>query len=99
MVQIKVLVVDDSAFMRKVISDIINSDPVMQVVATARDGMDAVQKVHAYHPDVVTMDVEMPRMDGLSALEEIMKTHPVPVIMISSLTQTGGRTPPFVPYR
>jgi two-component system chemotaxis response regulator CheB len=89
MVQIKVLVVDDSAFMRKVISDIINSDPVMQVVATARDGMDAVQKVHAYHPDVVTMDVEMPRMDGLSALEEIMKTHPVPVIMISSLTQTG----------
>lgn len=87
--QIKVLVVDDSAFMRKVISDIINSDPAMQVVATARDGMDAIKKVHQLHPDVVTMDVEMPHMDGLSALEKIMKSHPVPVVMISSLTQAG----------
>ena len=86
---IRVLVVDDSAFMRKVISDIVNNDPHLEVVGKARDGQDALKKVVELNPDVVTMDVEMPSLDGLSALKEIMKTHPVPVIMISSLTKQG----------
>ena len=87
---IRVLVVDDSAFMRKVISDIVNNDPHLEVVGKARDGGDALKKIAELNPDVVTMDIEMPSLDGLSALKEIMKTHPVPVIMISSLTQKGA---------
>lgn len=90
MAQIRVLVVDDSAFMRKVIGDIIESDPELHVVARAYNGLDALKKVHEFHPDVVTMDVEMPGMDGISALQEIMRTEPVPVIMISSLTAKGA---------
>ncbi|QGT99187.1 Chemotaxis response regulator protein-glutamate methylesterase CheB [Candidatus Syntrophocurvum alkaliphilum] len=88
--KIKVLVVDDSAFMRKVISDIINSYPDMEVIEKARDGNDALQKIETFSPDVVTMDVEMPKLDGLSALKNIMDTNPVPVIMLSSLTQNGA---------
>lgn len=90
MASIRVLVVDDSAFMRKVISDIVNQDPHLEVVGTARDGQDALQKIQGLKPDVVTMDVEMPRMDGLAALEQLMKTNPVLVIMISSLTKQGA---------
>ena len=90
MASIRVLVVDDSAFMRKVISDIVNQDPHLEVVGTARDGQDALQKIQGLKPDVVTMDVEMPGMDGLAALEQLMKTNPVPVIMISSLTKQGA---------
>jgi len=90
MTAIRVLVVDDSAFMRKVISDIVNQDPHLEVVGTARDGQDALQKIQGLKPDVVTMDVEMPGMDGLAALEQLMKTNPVPVIMISSLTKQGA---------
>ncbi len=90
MEEIKVLVVDDSAFMRKVISDIINAQPDMKVVATARNGQDALFKVKAARPDVITMDVEMPVMDGLQALEKIMNETPLPVVMLSSLTQKGA---------
>ncbi len=88
---IKVLVVDDSAFMRKTLSMILNEPPDIQVVDTARDGIEAIDKVKQLKPDVVTLDIEMPRMDGLQALQHIMQHHPVPVIMVSSLTQEGAR--------
>ena len=87
--QIKVLVVDDSAFMRKVISDILEEDPRIKVIAKARDGIDAVEKVLKLSPDVITLDVEMPRMDGIAALKEIMRLKPRPVVMVSSLTRKG----------
>jgi two-component system chemotaxis response regulator CheB len=86
---IKVLIVDDSAFMRKVIADIVNSDPSLEVIGKARDGRDALREIEELDPDVVTMDVEMPGLDGLSALQEIMKTRPLPVIMLSSVTRNG----------
>jgi len=86
-----VLVVDDSAFMRKVISDIINSDPMLQVAGTAKNGKEALLKINLHRPDVVTMDIEMPEMDGLAALETIMTNNPLPVVMLSNLTQLGAR--------
>ncbi len=90
--KIRVLVVDDSAFMRKVISDILGSDSNIEVVATARNGEESLKKIDELQPDVVTMDIEMPVMDGLSTLKEIMKSpRPVPVIMLSSLTQQGAK--------
>jgi len=85
--QIKVLVVDDSAFMRKVISDLLEEDPPIKVIDRARNGKEAVEKVIKLQPDVVTLDVEMPQMDGLAALREIMRLKPTPVIMVSSLTR------------
>lgn len=88
--KIKVLIVDDSALMRKMLGDILSSDPRIEVVGTARDGQDGLEKVAALSPDVVTLDVEMPRKDGLSALEELMRTRPMPVVMVSSLTQQGA---------
>ena len=90
--KIRVLVVDDSALMRQFISDIIRSDPRLEVAGTARDGRDALAQIQALKPDVVTMDVEMPNMSGLEALQEIMKTNPLPVIMVSSMTQEGAET-------
>ncbi len=87
---IRVLVVDDSAFMRKVISDIINQTPGLEVIGIARDGADAVKKMKDLNPDVITMDIEMPVLDGMSALETIMETNPVPIIMLSSLTREGA---------
>jgi two-component system chemotaxis response regulator CheB len=87
---IKVLVVDDSGVMVKLLSEIINNDPALHVVGTASHGYDAVQKTQALHPDVITMDVNMPRMNGLKAVEHIMSTTPTPIIMISSLTQKGA---------
>ena len=90
--KINVLVVDDSAYMRKVISDMLQSDGNIFVVDTARDGLDAIEKVKKWNPQVVTMDVEMPKLDGLSALQRIMKECPTPVIMLSSLTMEGSDT-------
>ncbi len=90
--RIEVLVVDDSAYMRKVVSNLLQSDENIVVVDTARDGLDALEKVKRLKPDVVTLDVEMPRLDGLSALERIMRECPTPVIMLSSLTQEGSET-------
>lgn len=87
---IKVLVVDDSAFMRKVLTDIINSDPRLQVIGTARNGQDALEKIVSLNPDVVTMDIEMPEMDGMTTLETLMRRTPIPVIMLSSLTRSGA---------
>lgn len=89
---IRVLVVDDSAFMRKVISDIINQDPRMEVVGVGRHGEDAIKKVDEFDPDVITLDVEMPIMSGLEALKVIMNKKPRPVVMISSKTKVGAET-------
>lgn len=87
---ITVLVVDDSAFMRKALSMMLERDPEVRVVDTARDGRQALEKIQTYDPDVVTMDVEMPRMDGLTALRRIMEESPRPVLMVSSLTREGA---------
>ncbi len=87
---IEVLVVDDSAFMRKAITMMLESDPAIKVVGTARDGEEGVEKAKLLKPDLVTMDIEMPRMDGLTALREIMTKNPVPVMMVSSLTTAGA---------
>ncbi len=86
-----VLVVDDSAFMRRVISDMISAAPEFRVVGTARDGNDALRKVHQLDPDLVTMDVEMPGLDGLAALGYIMSETPRPVVMLSAYTTEGGQ--------
>jgi two-component system chemotaxis response regulator CheB len=87
---IKVLVVDDSAFMRKMVTDIVSRDSALVVVGQARDGNDALAKLPTLNPDVITLDVEMPNRDGYSTLVQIMATRPIPVIMLSSLTQTGA---------
>jgi two-component system chemotaxis response regulator CheB len=87
---IHVLVVDDSAFMRKALSMMLERDGEVRVVDTARDGQQALEKIQEYDPDVVTMDIEMPRMDGLTALRRIMDEAPRPVLMVSSLTQDGA---------
>ncbi|MHC1701583.1 MAG: chemotaxis response regulator protein-glutamate methylesterase [Humidesulfovibrio sp.] len=87
---IKVVVVDDSAFMRKAISTMLSKDPEIDVVATARDGEEGLEMIRKHNPDVVTMDIEMPRMDGLTALRHIMMEMPRPVLMVSSLTNEGA---------
>jgi two-component system chemotaxis response regulator CheB len=89
---IKVLVVDDSAFMRKALSSMLEKDPGIQVVATARDGEEGLELIRRHNPDVVTLDIEMPRMDGLTALRHIMMETPRPVLMVSSLTTEGGES-------
>lgn len=86
---IRVIVVDDSAFMRKMITDILESDNRIQVIATARNGADGLKKIKELSPDVVTLDVEMPIMDGMTALAHIMEDNPIPVVMLSSLTKEG----------
>lgn len=85
----KLLVVDDSAFMRKLISDFFTDHLQIEVVGSARNGKDAIKKIQQLNPDVVTLDVEMPEMNGLDALKEIMVQCPVPVVMLSSTTQKG----------
>ncbi len=87
---VKVLIVDDSAFMRNALSSMLSSDNDIKIVGTARDGLDAIEKISSLKPDVVTMDIEMPRMDGITALRNIMQKNPVPVIMVSSLTTEGA---------
>jgi two-component system chemotaxis response regulator CheB len=86
----RVLVVDDSALMRKLISGLLEKDPEIEVVATAIDGCFALAKVEQLRPDVVTLDVDMPRMDGMTALAEMVSKHRAPVVMISSLTTRGA---------
>jgi two-component system chemotaxis response regulator CheB len=85
--QIQVLVVDDSLLMQRVLTDVLQSDKQIAVIGTARDGEEALIKIEKLRPDVVTMDIEMPKMNGLTAVRRIMQTNPTPVIMVSSLTQ------------
>jgi len=87
---IKVLVVDDSAFMRKAISTMLDKDSEIKVIGVARDGQEGLDMVRKLDPDVVTMDIEMPKMDGLTALRHIMMESPRPVLMVSSLTTEGA---------
>ncbi|MCC7363261.1 MAG: chemotaxis response regulator protein-glutamate methylesterase [Dehalococcoidia bacterium] len=90
--EIRVLVVDDSAFMRRTLERMINALPGAMVVGTANDGVEAVQRALELRPDVITMDVEMPRMDGVRAVGEIMQVVPTPVVMLSTLTSEGAET-------
>lgn len=86
-----VLVVDDSAFMRKMLTDILESAPDIIVTGTARNGLEALEKVRDIKPDVITLDVEMPAMDGLSCLKELQKITDAPILMLSSLTRKGEK--------
>jgi two-component system, chemotaxis family, protein-glutamate methylesterase/glutaminase len=88
----KVLIVDDSSLMRQLLTQILNSDPELEVIGTAEDPFVAREKIKSLHPDVLTLDIEMPRMDGLTFLEKLMRGHPMPVVMISSLTDRGAET-------
>jgi two-component system chemotaxis response regulator CheB len=88
----RVLIVDDSALMRQVLQQVLESDPDLEVVGAASDPYIARDKIKALNPDVITLDVEMPRMDGLTFLEKLMKGHPMPVVMVSSLTEKGCDT-------
>ncbi len=87
---INILVVDDSAFMRRIISDMLNKDHELKVIDTSRNGKDALEKIKDLKPDVITLDVEMPIMDGLETLDIIMKSYKIPVVMLSSLTVDGA---------
>jgi len=88
---IRVLIVDDSGFFRRRLTEILDSDPMIEVVETAVDGKDAVAKARSCRPDVITMDIEMPVMNGIDATREIMRHTPVPIIMFSSLTYDGAQ--------
>lgn len=88
---IRVLIVDDSGFFRRRLTEIFNSDPMIEVVDTAADGKEAIEKARTCRPDVITMDIEMPVMNGIDATREIMRQKPVPIIMFSSLTHEGAQ--------
>src|SRR6185369_14006192 len=88
----RVLIVDDSSFMRMAIRSILSKEPSIDVVGTAADGLEGVEKAVALKPDVITMDVEMPRMDGIAALRQIMAKAPTKVIMVSTLTNEGAKS-------
>ncbi len=87
---IRVLIVDDSALIRQMFREFLSAEPDIEVVDTAHDPYDAREKIKLHNPDVLTLDIEMPKMDGLSFLEKIMSLRPMPVIMVSSLTQKGA---------
>lgn len=89
---VRVLIVDDSAVMRQLLSSLLSDDPEIEVVGTAADPFIARERIKALNPDVVTLDVEMPHMDGLTFLRKIMTLRPMPVVMISTLTQSGAET-------
>ncbi len=88
---LKVIVVDDSALVRQLLSEILNSDPAIEVVATASDPYQARDKIKQFNPDVLTLDVEMPRMDGVTFLRNLMRLRPMPVVMVSTLTEKGAQ--------
>ncbi|MGH1488072.1 MAG: protein-glutamate methylesterase/protein-glutamine glutaminase [Acidimicrobiales bacterium] len=88
--KIRVLIVDDSALVRKVLVEILGSDPAIEIAGVANDPLDARDKIKALNPDVLTLDVEMPKMDGVTFLSNLMRLRPMPVVMVSSLTEPGA---------
>lgn len=92
MKKIRVLTIDDSALMRQVLATLLSKDPEIEVIGAAPDPYIAREKIKALSPDVLTLDVEMPKMDGLTFLEKLMRGHPMPVVMVSSLTEAGCQT-------
>ncbi|MBI5468998.1 MAG: chemotaxis response regulator protein-glutamate methylesterase [Deltaproteobacteria bacterium] len=90
--KIRVLIVDDSAVVRQTLARVISSDAGLEVVASASDPFAAAEKIREAAPDVITLDIEMPRMDGITFLQKIMKQHPIPVVIISSLAESGSET-------
>ncbi|MHC1704430.1 MAG: chemotaxis response regulator protein-glutamate methylesterase [Tenuifilaceae bacterium] len=90
--KIKVLIIDDSAVVRQTLTQIISSDPMLEVMGVASDPFFAAKKIAEEIPDVITLDVEMPRMDGLTFLKKVMTQHPIPIVIISSLTENGTET-------
>lgn len=90
--KIRVLTIDDSALMRQVLAELLSKDPTIEVIGSAPDPYVAREKIKALNPDVLTLDVEMPKMDGLTFLEKLMRGRPMPVIMVSSLTEAGCQT-------
>jgi len=90
--KIKVLIVDDSSVVRQTLKDILSSDPLIEVMATAPDPFIAAEKISREVPDVVLLDIEMPRMDGVTFLQKIMSQRPIPVVICSSLTESGAET-------
>lgn len=89
---VRVLIIDDSASVRQTLSDILSADPGIEVAATAADPYMAAQRIQKEVPDVITLDVEMPRMDGITFLRKLMAQRPIPVVMCSSLTEQGSQT-------
>lgn len=90
MAKLRVLVVDDSMFMRRMISDLLNQDAELEVVGTAKNGQEGLEMARQLKPDVITLDVEMPVMDGVTMLQQLMQQQPTPVLMLSSLTKEGA---------
>src|SRR5579872_2711918 len=87
---VRVLIVDDSAFVRQTLKEILAGDPQIEVIALAADPYAAVERIKEQLPDVITLDVEMPRMDGLTFLDRLMSQHPIPVVICSTLTEAGS---------
>jgi two-component system, chemotaxis family, protein-glutamate methylesterase/glutaminase len=92
MSKIKVLIVDDSALVRQTLCEMLNSDPEIEVVGTAADPFLAAERLKTVVPDVITLDIEMPRMDGLTFLQKMMSQHPMPVVMCSSLAEARSES-------
>lgn len=90
--RIRVLIVDDSALVRQTLTDVLSSDPEIEVIGTACDPFAAAEKISQQVPDVITLDIEMPRMDGLTFLQKIMAQHPIPVVICSSLAEEGAQS-------
>jgi len=90
--KIQVLIVDDSALVRQTLSDVLSADPEIEVIATASDPFVAAERIREQVPDVITLDIEMPRMDGLTFLQKIMAQHPIPVVICSSLAEEGAQS-------
>src|ERR1700746_4055299 len=92
--KVRVLIVDDSAFMRKVLEAILISDPQLQVIGHAKDGREAIALAESLKPDVISMDIDMPHMDGLQATAQIMTTNPRPIVVVSSESKDGAASSP-----
>jgi two-component system, chemotaxis family, protein-glutamate methylesterase/glutaminase len=90
--RVRVLIVDDSAVVRRTLSEVLSSDPEIEVIGTAADPFVATERIREQVPDVITLDIEMPRMDGLTFLQKIMTQHPIPVVICSSLAEAGAQS-------